>query len=265
MTWTPSFVAARSFAIAIGLLTLSLTADAAAAEICGNGQDDDADGLADEGCAALTCDSPLSCRDTGMVSPRMGALQYALPPDVAPRVPYGPSISLTRYYLSMYAPGAGAPAYRRPMGERWGHTYMTWLDKHTTPDPDPDQIVVHTDPGQDVLFAYTGSAGGWDTYAPQAGSRSQFQYVRQRVAAPHEYQLRLLTGEVIVYSASGQLAEVRDTLATNKVLIAYDGNGQVSTVTDASAEAPAGVLVHRRRADRGAVPDRRLWAWTSNT
>src|SRR5262245_47433606 len=187
--------------IAVALVALPLTASAA--EICGNGQDDDADGLADEGCTALTCDSPLSCGDTGTVSPSMGALHYTLPPDVAPRVPYGPSISLTRYYLSMYAPGGGAPAYRKPMGERWGHTYTTWLDKHTTPDP--DQVVVHTNRGQDVLFTFTGTAGGWDTYAPQAGSKAQFQYVRQRTTSPQEYQLRLLTGEVLVYNASGKL------------------------------------------------------------
>src|SRR5512139_439964 len=75
-----------------------------AAEICGNGEDDDADGLADEGCAPSlvsgVCESPLSCDDTGMVSPLKGALHYSLPPDIAPRVPYGPGIGFRRFYMS---------------------------------------------------------------------------------------------------------------------------------------------------------------------
>jgi hypothetical protein len=120
-------------------LALVMTASANAAEICGNGLDDDADNLADEGCyPGLTtgqCESPLSCDETGMVSPSTGSLRYSLEPDVAPKVPYGPGIGLRRFYTSMYAPGGAAPVYRKAMGDRWQHTYMTWLDKLTARTP----------------------------------------------------------------------------------------------------------------------------------
>ena len=126
-----------------------------------------------------------------------------------------------------------APVWRRPLGERWQHTYMTWLDKYTAPTP--DQVVVHTSYGQDILFKYASTAGGWDTYTPQPGHH--FHYLRQRTTSPNEYELRMLTGETLVYSSAGRLTEIRDSLATpNKVLIANDGNGQVSTVTDASGK-----------------------------
>src|ERR1051325_8552639 len=40
-----------------------------------------------------------------------------------------------------------------------------------------------------------------------------------------------------MYSSAGRLQEIRDTLASpNKVLLTYDGAGQVSTVTDASGK-----------------------------
>jgi RHS repeat-associated protein len=126
-----------------------------------------------------------------------------------------------------------APAWRRPLGERWSHTYLTWLDKYTAPTP--DQVVVHTSRGQDILFKYASTASGWDLYTPQPGHH--FTYLRQRTTSPFEYELRTLTGEVIAYSSTGRLTEVRDSLATpNKVLVANDGNGQVSTVTDASGK-----------------------------
>lgn len=126
-----------------------------------------------------------------------------------------------------------APAWRKPLGERWQHTYMTWLDKYTAPTP--DQVVVHTSLGQDILFKYASTASGWDTYTPQAGHH--FHYLRQRTTSPNEYELRMLTGETLVYSSAGRLTEIRDSLATpNKVLVANDGNGQVSTVTDASGK-----------------------------
>lgn len=69
-------------------------------EICGNGVDDDGDGLQDEGCYSslnTVCESPLSCNETGYVSPLLGTLHYRLPPDVAPKVPYGLGIGLRRF------------------------------------------------------------------------------------------------------------------------------------------------------------------------
>ena len=79
----------------------SLTSSAfATGEICGNGIDDDSNGLTDEGCYNLSsgqCENPLGCNETGSISPKKGALRYALPPDVAPRVPWGPKLGLSRF------------------------------------------------------------------------------------------------------------------------------------------------------------------------
>jgi len=433
--------------------SLLFPASARAAEICGNGQDDDGDGLLDEGCySTLTtgvCESPLSCNETGMVSPLLGALRYQLPADVAPKVPYGLGIGLRRFYGSQLAPGlttppsfqaaqtaasgaaaispawpahvandvallivetaggqpatlsnaqgftsltgspqgdnvnisgtvltvwwkratgstelaptvadsgdhqiaqiltfrnvattgnpwditaggatsgtgstavtipgatttgpnelivaivatsddttaaswantdltsvtersdvnttagndggfavatdvkltAGpygattattatsvrqarmsialrpvdnAPAWKKPLGERWGHTYTTWIDKTGTGSS--AVLGLHTSQGADVRAPWSSTVSGWDRFTPQTGFH--VQYIQQRQTAPNEYQIKLLTGETLVYNSSGRLTELWDTLATpNKVLVAYDGSSQVSTVTDAS-------------------------------
>ncbi|MEO8698736.1 MAG: hypothetical protein ABI867_01800 [Kofleriaceae bacterium] len=218
------------------LLAVSLvlaSSSVQAAEICGNGLDDDADGLADEGCyPTLTtgqCESPLSCEETGMVSPLTGSLRYSLPPDVAPKVPWGFGIGLRRFYLSQYAPAGGAPVWKKPMGERWGHTYMTWID-----DIGSSKIVYHTNRGQDVLLTKTGSGlGVWQDYAPQPGVH--FKSFKRRVASPFDYEITTLTGERLLFNGSGRLTTLQDSLAApSSVAIAYDGNGQVSTVVDAS-------------------------------
>ena len=138
-------------------LTLAIVATTAgranAAEICGNGADDNSNLMTDEGCnpAGITgvSENPLDPAVTGEVSPSTGAITYRLPPDVAPTVPYGPPLVLERFYMSMYEPGGGAPAYRKPLGPHWGHNFASWLDKNTTPNP--DQVVVHTTEGRDVL------------------------------------------------------------------------------------------------------------------
>lgn len=87
------------------LLLAPLTADAQ--ETCGNLVDDDSDGLTDEQCnpAAVTgvCESPISCGTTGAVAPRTGQLVYNEPPDIAPRVPFGPPLALSRNYASLAA------------------------------------------------------------------------------------------------------------------------------------------------------------------
>src|SRR5690606_15603024 len=124
-------------------------------EICGNGIDDDSDGFADETCyVGLTTgitDSPLATADSGMVSPSTGSLYYELSPDVASRVPFGPSLYFQRVYTSMYDPGPSAPAYRKPLGDRWQHNWMSWLDDSG------NTLVIHMPTGQDVLAQYTGS------------------------------------------------------------------------------------------------------------
>ncbi len=224
----------RSLLLAASLVVLPALAEAA--EICGNGLDDDADSLTDEGCyPGLTtdvCESPLSCAETGLVSPIMGSLRYQLPPDVAPRVPYGSGIGFRRFYTSMYAPAGGTPAWHKPMGDRWQHTYSTWITK--TGSPPSGHLIWHTNKGQDARAAYSSSASGWDNYTLQAGFH--VMYLRQRQASPNEFQLRTLTGETFVYNSSGRLTEIWDSLSPtpNKVLLTYDGSSQLSTVTDAS-------------------------------
>ncbi|MFN0251955.1 MAG: hypothetical protein ACKV2T_34080 [Kofleriaceae bacterium] len=160
----------RTITKAIILSMFLLGSIAEAAEVCGNGLDDDADNLADEGCyPGLTsgvCESPLSCTSTGMVSPLLGGLRYQLPPDVAPRVPYGIGISFARFYTSLYAPAGGAPAWQKPLGDRWQHTYSTWITKTGTPPT--GHLIWHTNQGQDARAAFASSSGGFDNYTLQA-------------------------------------------------------------------------------------------------
>ena len=107
------------------IIFLGITAiafEARAAEICGNGIDDDANNLVDEGCypgLVTQCENPLSCEDTGYVAPKTGSLHYSLPPDVAPSSPYGLPLSFRRFYMSKYEPGGAAPP---PIARRWGST-----------------------------------------------------------------------------------------------------------------------------------------------
>lgn len=82
-----------------------------AAEICGNGIDEDSDGYTDSGCGFANsvmgiCESPMSCAETGDIDPVTGAWIYQLPADIAPTVPYGPKFEFRRTYMSKYAPPA---------------------------------------------------------------------------------------------------------------------------------------------------------------
>lgn len=225
-------------AAAVLLLIVARPVDAA--EICGNGVDDDANGLADEGCmpSATTgvCESPLDCGLNGAVGPKSGTLTYDLAADLAPAVPYGPGLSMQRFYTSAYDPGSGAPAYRKPLGERWQHGYMSWLDKITSSGS--TTVVLHTPRGRDVLFTYASTSGGYAYYTPQVGFH--VVHLRQATSSPYKWELKSLEGAVDVYDFNtttnvGKLIEIRDSLATPNVLsIGYDGNGQVDTVADAS-------------------------------
>lgn len=213
---------------------------ARATEICGNDIDDDSNGMTDEGCApSITtgvCESPLSCGDTGMVSWSTGALHYDLPPDANPHVPYGPGIGLRRFYTSMYAPGTGPSSVNHtPMGARWQHTYMSWIDRVQVASV--WRVILHTSEGRDVFATYSTTVSGWETYTPQAGFH--VMSIKRNTASPNQYQIQLLTGETLVYNSFGQLSEVWDSLPspnTNKVLITWTSNtsGNVSTVTDAA-------------------------------
>jgi YD repeat-containing protein len=224
---------ARLGALASASLVLLLAAAPAhAAEVCGDGQDNDSNGITDEGCYPYgvtgVCESTLSC-DLAAVAPSTGSLVVPLPADYDVHVPYGPSLQLRRTYFSKYEPGGGAHGYRTSMG-RWNHNYMSWLDEHSG----DNTAVVHTQTGQDVLFSKSGApAGGYQYYVAQAGAH--VDYLRQATTSPYAWELRSLTGEVAVYDSAGKLTELRDALATpNVVALTYDGSGYLSTVTDAA-------------------------------
>jgi YD repeat-containing protein len=213
----------------------------AQAEVCGNGIDDNNNGLTDEGCyPTLTsgvCESPLSCGETGMMSWSTGSLHYDLPPDIAPAVPYGPGIGFRRFYTSMYTAGVNPTSVNHtPLGPNWQHTYMTWL--YAFNDGTHNRIILHTSQGRDVDYVDAGACGSYECYTPQAGDHVLQLYV-QTGASP-TYYVQLLTGETLKYNNYGQLAEIWDTMSPtpNKVLVTWTGtsNGNVSTVTDASGE-----------------------------
>lgn len=207
----------------------------AAPEICGNGLDENANSMTDEGCnpAAVTgvCESPLGCGSNGAVAPKTGGITYTMPPDIDVATAKGPRLTFQRWYASLYEPGGSAPAYRTPLGPRWGHSFMSWLDK---PGSFP---VVHTTDGRDVYFTFDSTAGGYDYYVPQEGFH--VDYLRQSTTTPFHWEMRTLTGMVYKYdwsSPTGKLIEIHDTLATaNKLLLTYDGGtGLLSKVIDAS-------------------------------
>jgi RHS repeat-associated protein len=232
----------RSVALVIASVVLALAPAAHATEICGNDVDDDANGMTDEGCApSITtgvCESPLSCGTTGMVSWSTGALHYDLPPDISPGVPYGPGIGLRRFYTSAYAPGTGPSSVSHsPMGARWQHTYMSWVDRFQVAGV--WKLVLHTGEGRDVYATYSSTASGWELYTPQAGFH--VMSIKRNTASPNQVQVQLLTGETLYYNSAGQLTQIWDSLPspnTNKVLVTWTSttNGNVSTVTDAAGK-----------------------------
>lgn len=228
-------------ATAVIMVLLTASRAHATAEICGNSIDDDGNGLTDEGCyPSLTtgvCESPLSCGDTGLVSWSTGSLHYDLPPDVNPRVPYGPGIGFRRFYTSMYSPSGANPTSvnHTPLGPNWQHTYMTWL--YAFNDGTTNRIVLHTSQGRDVYYTDAGACGSYECYTPQAGDHVlSLKYDATNAV----YYLQLLTGETLKYNSVGQIIEIWDTVAPspNKVMITWTSttNGNVSTVTDASGE-----------------------------
>ena len=232
----------RQIPILLVVMASLLASPAWATEICGNSMDDDANGSTDEGCApTLTsdiCESPLSCMETGMVSWSTGSLHYDLPPDISPKVPYGPGIGFRRFYTSMSTPGTNPTSVnKKPLGDHWQHTYLTYVYRYLGGDS-VYRVVLHTNDGRDILFTYASTASGWETYTPQAGF--PVMSLKRNTSSPNEYRLQLLTGEMLVYNSSGQIIEEWDNLqpTPNKVLITWDSttNGNVSTVTDANGK-----------------------------
>jgi RHS repeat-associated protein len=218
---------------------------ASAAEICGNGVDDDADGSEDDGCFPTmttgVCESPLSCGETGMISPSTGSLHYSLPPDVAPRVPWGIGIGMRRFYTSAYDPGAGTPVWKKPLGDRWQHTYMTWLSVTGGGNPG-STISLHTSQGRDVHFTYDQFVLGGPIFKPQAGFHVQWMQLNESCdpffnCSYTSVTMILLTGEVLTYShPAGRLTNISAPGTGGSVALTYDGAGQVSTVTDADGK-----------------------------
>jgi RHS repeat-associated protein len=230
----------RTISIACAaVVVLALAAGVEAAEVCGDMQDNDGNGMTDEGCYPArrtgVCESPLSCMDTGWVSWSTGSLHYDVPADVAPKSPYGPAIGLRRFYTSMYAPPATPTGVNRtPLGARWQHNYMSWIDQPA----DPSKRVLHMPQGEDVLASAGAADATWQYFQLQVGQH--VQWFRQRLAGAREYELRALAGETMIYDSLGQLVEVWDRVAapnTNKVRVAWTttaGGRAVSTVTDAT-------------------------------
>jgi hypothetical protein len=214
----------KRFILAAVIAITAMSERAYATEICGNDIDDDGNGVVDEGCApTLTtgvCESPLSCGLTGMLSWSTGALHYDLPADLSPNVPFGPGIGLRRFYTSMYTPGTGPSSVNHsPLGTRWQHTYMAWLDRYQVAGV--YKIVLHQSNGSEVYATYASTAGGWETYTPQAGFH--VMSIKRNTASPNQYQVQLLTGEMLVFNSVGQIAEIWDNLAPtpNKALVTW--------------------------------------------
>jgi YD repeat-containing protein len=235
----------KYLSVVVGALLLLTASLANAADVCGNGLDDDGDAYADEGCGFANsvmgvCESPMSCAETGDIDPVTGAWVYQLPADIAPTVPFGPRFEFRRTYMSMYAPPA--INYRTAMGNRWQHNFQSWL---TVSGSAPNRVVIaHLPTGQDVRFAESGTPGDGYTYFNNFQAGAHFKHLRQATASPNNWELKTLTGEVYVFnwaSPTGKLIEIRDTLATpNKITIAYLTSGQnkdqIDTVTDASGK-----------------------------
>jgi RHS repeat-associated protein len=110
---------------------------------------------------------------------------------------------------------------------------MSWLDRDTTPNP--DEVIVHLSTGQDVLFTYVSTSGGYDYYAPQPGHH--VNHLRQSTTSPFVWELRTLEGWTYEYSwtsPTGKLSKIKDSIG-NAVTITYNGGGQIDRVTDASS------------------------------
>jgi Domain of unknown function (DUF6531) len=213
------------------LLLCPFTADAQ--ETCGDLVDNDSDGLADEQCnpASVTgvCESPISCGTTGAVAPRTGQLVYNEPPDISPRVPFGPPLALSRNYASLAADQTG---YRGSLGKGWRHSFMGYLELNTTPNP--DQAIVRLVSGQEVLFEYSGEDGTstYDLYAPQPGYHVDSL---RRHQTTDVWELITLEGWTYEYddaSCGGlrMLVRIEDAFGQG-LSLGYDGSCYLQTVT----------------------------------
>ena len=233
----------RLAALSSGLLAASLLpASVEAQEICGNSADDNGNSYADEGCAPSLslgiCESPLSCAQAGAVAPKNGGIVYSVPADLAPTVPYGPSLTFERKYVSLYAPTyfpGGVADHSHPLGRGWVHSWQSFLKRSGSGTT--KKAVVHLRTGQDVFFAQSSSDSSWEYYTAQNPYR--FFHLRQRKTGALDWELKTLDGEVMTYNYTtgtsiGKLTGVKDALPTpNVVTVTYNAIGQVDKVTAA--------------------------------
>lgn len=210
---------------------------ASAQETCGDGVDNNSNGLADDGCRPHQgiCESPVSCTIAGAVAPKSGVLTYNVLPDLSPTVAYGPPLEFKRHYESHFDPGYGSISdYRDALGYDWMHSYGSWLDRSGTPPS--SSVVVHLTTGADVYFSYASADATWTTYSPQKGF--DVKTLRQRVASPYDWELTFLDGTTHTFSFDtntnvGKLTGIKDGLGQT-VTVSYNADGKVSRVTDAS-------------------------------
>jgi RHS repeat-associated protein len=227
-----------------------------AQEICGdltNNADPSSTHLVDEGCnpAAVTgvCESPISCGKTGAVAPKTGQLVYNEPPDIAPRVPFGPPLSLGRNYASLAADQSG---YLGSLGKGWRHSFMGWLDPVTS---ETDEVIVRLVTGQEVLFTFDDEdpTSTYDLYTPQPGyhvdtlRRHQTSDVWELITLDgwtYEYDdsscggLRMLVriedpfgqGLSLTYNGSCYLTDVTDGSSYRSLHFTYDNNNKLDKV-----------------------------------
>jgi RHS repeat-associated protein len=195
-------------------------------ETCGNGLDDNNNNLADEGChpqgTTGECESPIGCDEIGSVAPSTGQLVLPEQPDIEPKVPFGPELTLRRTYLSRSVSDSG---FDQSLGYGWRHNFMSSLSKNTI----ANRVVVRLTTSEDAAFTFVATAAGYDYYAPQPGRRVDFL---RRDTSLNTWQLRTLDGWIYVYDSSGLLISIADSVG-NTLNLTYS-SGYLAAVTDAS-------------------------------
>ena len=212
------------------LLLLWVTSSTAwAAEVCGNGVDDDGDGFSDESCyPGLTnplVDSPLPVRETGLISPSTGSLYYPVAPDLSAKTPWGPSLVFRRTYASQIQPPGTPTGWKQPLGDRWTHNYMGWIIDYGT------SMVVRLPTGQEVVAVYSGVPCKYNVRGGQGGKLTH--------CAGQGYYVSMLDGSSLsyattAYSAVPMLQWINGRSNSGSLYITYGISNQVGTVTDAS-------------------------------
>jgi RHS repeat-associated protein len=197
--------AIRSFPIeALALLLALLVRDPAPAvadEVCGNGLDDEPDGLIDEGCNPEgylgVRESPLPRGAVGVVAPVSGQEVWSEPADFQIDVPYGPDLTFTRSYNSQVNEAGLTFA---PMGPGWRHNYMSWLQLDEFGIG--NYVRARLPSGDEVRFTFLNKVAGISTYTPQAGHRIGNL---AHDDATLLWTLSLHDGSKYIYSGSGTL------------------------------------------------------------